>query len=397
MHDLHDLPKVRDGLTYLYVEHCRVDQEAQAIAIHDASGVTPVPAAALALLMLGPGTRVTHAAIKALADNGCLAVWCGEEGIRFYAAGMGETRQAAHLLEQARLCLDEKLHLEVVWRMYQIRFPEPLDTRLSIQQIRGMEGARVRDAYQQAARKYGIQWTGRTYDREAWTRSDPVNRALSAANACLYGIAHAAILSAGFSPALGFVHTGKQLSFVYDIADLYKAELTIPVAFEMAAANPPGLDRAVRLRLRDAFRERRILKRIIPDIEFVLGLRDSAASSSSAVAADAAESGDAAVIDFNSDPAAPAPLWEPAASEAALTGTDGLPPSPASAPQPLQTAAPKADGASNEAASPPKEAGASRQAPEPQPPSNEQEYPSGPYDYRKPRKTLDEQMEELKW
>lgn len=125
--DLHDLPKVRDKMSYLYVEHCKIDQENTAVAIHDASGVTPVPCAALTVLMLGPGVSITHAAICALADTGCLAVWCGEQGVRFYAAGLGETRNAAKLLRQAALCTHPKSRLQVVRRMYQMRFDIPLD------------------------------------------------------------------------------------------------------------------------------------------------------------------------------------------------------------------------------------------------------------------------------
>lgn len=92
--DLHLLPKVRDSWSYLYVEHCRIDQEDKAIAIHDAGGKTPVPCAVLTLLMMGPGVTITHAAVRALAENGCLVMWCGEEAVRFYAVGMGETRSS---------------------------------------------------------------------------------------------------------------------------------------------------------------------------------------------------------------------------------------------------------------------------------------------------------------
>ena len=147
--DLHQLPKVRDRLSYLYVEHCRIDQEARAIAIHNADGVTPVPCASLALLMLGPGTRITHAAVLALADNGCLMVWCGEQGVRCYACGQGVTRNAKNLLHQARLATRRSTRLTVVRRLYQMRFEEKLDDSLSLQKIRGMEGVRVRDDYAQ--------------------------------------------------------------------------------------------------------------------------------------------------------------------------------------------------------------------------------------------------------
>lgn len=140
MKDLHLLPKVRDSWSYLYVEHCRVEQEQKAIAIYDADGKVPVPCATLTALMLGPGTTITHAAVRALADNGCLVLWAGEGGVRFYAQGMGETRSSRNLLRQARLWADSTTRLKVVRRLYQMRFQEPLDESLTLRQIRGKEG-----------------------------------------------------------------------------------------------------------------------------------------------------------------------------------------------------------------------------------------------------------------
>lgn len=291
MLDLHLLPKVRDSLSYLYVEHCRIDQEGKAIAVHDAKGKVPVPCAALCVLMLGPGTSISHAAIRALAENGCLVFWTGEEGVRYYAQGLGETRSARNLLRQAAIWADPRLHMDVVLRLYQMRFPEPLDVALSLRQIRGKEGIRVRQAYAEASRAYGVPWTRRAYARDSWQRSDPINRALSAANSCLYGICHAAIVSAGFSPALGFIHTGKMLSFVYDVADLYKTELAIPVAFRAVAEGEQDLEGRVRRACRDAFREGRLLKRIVPDIVHILGLDDVEDDAEAAYAADGARPG----------------------------------------------------------------------------------------------------------
>jgi CRISPR-associated protein Cas1 len=270
--DLHVLPKFRDGWSYLYVEHCRIDQDARAVAIHDAAGKVPVPCANLALLMLGPGVSITHAAVSVLADHGCLVAWCGEEGVRFYAVGMGETRSASNLLHQARMWACEELRIQVVCRLYQLRFSEKLDPALTLRQIRGMEGIRVREAYAKAARETGVPWAGRGYRPDKWSNADPVNRALSTANSCLYGICHAGVVSGGFSSALGFIHTGKMLSFVYDVADLYKTEVTIPAAFRAVAEAKGELERRVRLACRDMFVSTRLLQRIIPDIQMALAL-----------------------------------------------------------------------------------------------------------------------------
>lgn len=297
MKDLHTLPKVRDSWSYLYVEHCRIDQEAKAIALHDKNGVIPVPCATLTTLMLGLGTSISHAAIRTLAENGCLVVWTGEEGVRLYAQGLGETRSARRFLWQAGLCSDPRLRLRVVRRLYEMRFAEPVASDLTLQQLRGLEGVRVREAYARVSRETGVPWSGRSFRRDRWNASDPVNRALSAANSCLYGVCQAAILSGGYSPALGFIHTGKMLSFVYDVADLYKAEVTIPIAFQTVASATGGVETAVRKACRDAFKTSRLLQRILPDIDRALQIDDREDSA------------------FDADEAMPGGLWDPETGE----------------------------------------------------------------------------------
>jgi CRISPR-associated protein Cas1 len=251
--------------------------------------------------MLGPGTNITHAAVRALADSGCLVIWGGEAGVRLYAQGLGDTRSSRRLLRQASLWADPQTRLEVATRMYHMRFPEPLEAGLTLRQIRGKEGIRVREAYARASRESGVPWEGRTYNRGRWSSSDPVNRALSTANSCLYGICHAAIVSAGYSTALGFIHTGKMLSFVYDVGDLYKVDVSIPTAFQMAAQGTHDLEGRVRRACRDTFHTQRVLERIIPDIHYALGARE-----------DRSEAG---LLDFDSDQALPGGLWDPEEGE----------------------------------------------------------------------------------
>lgn len=288
--DLNLLPRLRDSMSYLYVERGKIEQANHAIDIHDKEGVTHVPVAALTTLMLGPGTTITHAAIKALADNGCLVNWVGEDGICFYAQGVGETRKAYHLLRQAELSSDPRQRMEVVLRMYQHRFREAFDASLSLPAVRGMEGARVRKAYAEAGKRYGVRWVARNYDRGDWAKADPLNRALSAANACLNALCHAAVVSGGYSTALGFIHTGKQLSFVYDVADLYKVELTVPVAFQTVAESTgmDGLENRVRQNCRRAFKQARLLEKILPDIDALLGINEAEAAAREADMADEA-------------------------------------------------------------------------------------------------------------
>ncbi len=293
--DFHELPKFRDGLSYVYLERCRIEQDEKAIACYDQEGITKIPCASLAVIMLGPGADITHEAIKAIAENGCLVLWTGEEGVRFYGLGLGETRSAYKLIKQAELVSDPAKRLEVVKRMYMMRFKgaEGIEG-LTLEELRGMEGVRVRTAYARASKEYGVPWSGRDYKRRSWGSTDPINRALSSANACLYGICHAAIVTAGYSPALGFIHNGKQLSFVYDIADLYKVETTIPAAFKATALGTDGLERRVRLYLRDLFREQKILARIVDDINELMRVGEEEGVDDSR---------------YNDDAALPAPLW----------------------------------------------------------------------------------------
>jgi CRISPR-associated protein Cas1 len=187
--------------------------------------------------------------------------------------GMGETRSAANLLKQAKLCMDKARHLEVVKRMYERRFPGINRTNMNLKQVRGMEGIRVREAYRQAGKAYGIKWEGRNYKTESWDEANPVNRALSAANACLYGLCHAAIVSLGYSPGIGFIHTGKMLSFVYDVGDLYKAQTTIPAAFEVVASKPDNVERDVRIACRRYFKQNNVLKRIPEDLDWIFDIK----------------------------------------------------------------------------------------------------------------------------
>ncbi len=274
MRTLHELPKFSDRWSYLYLERGRLDQDSSGLLFHDASGKAPVPIDQLSLVMLGPGTTLTHAAVKALTANNCLLAWVGENGVRMYAHSTGGTFSSRRLLRQAQLYCDERQRLAVVYRMYQKRFPGTTLEDKSIEQVRGMEGLRVRKAYEVAATQHGIVWEGRDYKQEEWFRANAANRALSAANACLYGVCHAAIVSAGYSAALGFIHTGKMLSFVYDIADFYKTELTVPVAFRAAATITKELERTVRMECRNEFHRSRLMDRILPDIAEVLNAGD---------------------------------------------------------------------------------------------------------------------------
>ncbi|MEF8768987.1 type I-E CRISPR-associated endonuclease Cas1e [Candidatus Accumulibacter contiguus] len=267
---------IKERLSVVFVERGEIDVVDGAFVRVDQQGLrvrpvlTHIPIGGVACIMLEPGTRVSHAAAALAARVGTLLVWVGEAGVRLYSAGQPGGARADRLLYQAKLALDEVLRLKVVRKMYAIRFGEEPPARRSVEQLRGIEGARVRRSYQLLAQKFGVNWGGRDYDPEDWDVSDLPNRCLSSATAALYGVTEAAVLAAGYAPAVGFIHTGKPLSFVYDIADIYKFETVVPAAFKVAANPPANPERAVRLACRDMFRQTRLLDRIIPDIENIL-------------------------------------------------------------------------------------------------------------------------------
>ncbi|MGE4504414.1 MAG: type I-E CRISPR-associated endonuclease Cas1e [Desulfovibrionaceae bacterium] len=262
---------IKERTSVLFLERGRLDVLDGAFVLVDQAGVrTHVPVGSVACLMLEPGTRVSHAAVTLAARVGCLLVWVGEAGVRLYASGQPGGARSDKLLYQAALALDEQARLKVARRMFEVRFGEPAPERRSVEQLRGIEGARVRAMYKLLARQSGVSWKGRRYDPKDWASGDAANRCLSSATACLYGVTEAAVLAAGYAPAIGFVHSGKPLSFVYDIADLFKFETVVPQAFAVARRPGPDLEGQVRRRCRDSFRRTKLLQRIIPAIEDVL-------------------------------------------------------------------------------------------------------------------------------
>jgi CRISPR-associated protein Cas1 len=262
---------IKDRLSVLYVEKGRLDVLDGAFVVVDKNGVrTHIPIGGVACLMLEPGTRVSHAACALAARVGTLLVWVGEAGVRLYSAGQPGGARADRLLYQARLALDPDLRLKVVRKMYSMRFGEDAPNRRSVEQLRGIEGVRVREMYKRIARTFGVDWKARSYDTSEWDRGDLPNRCLSSATACLYGVTESAVLAAGYAPAVGFIHTGKPLSFVYDVADVYKFETVVPAAFKIAAGSPSNPEQVVRLACRDIFRQTNLLERIIPGIEEML-------------------------------------------------------------------------------------------------------------------------------
>lgn len=271
------LHRAESRISFLYLEHCTLGRDGGALTATDDQGVVHVPVAALSVLLLGPGTRLTHQAVSVVADSGCSLVWVGEEGVRYYAHGRSIARSDKLLVNQAKKVSNTRSRLAVARAMYAMRFPGENTTGLNMQQLRGKEGARVRRIYRENSEQYDVDWHRRVYDPADFFAGDPINQALSAAHTCLYGLCHSVIAALGCSPGLGFIHTGHDRSFVYDIADLYKAEISIPVAFKIIAelnkadqaeiADVPSITRRA---MRDEFREIHLVERIAEDLKTLL-------------------------------------------------------------------------------------------------------------------------------
>ncbi len=265
-----ELVRVAERISFLYLEHCVVNRDSNAITATDERGTVRVPAASVGVLLLGPGTTITQQAVVLLSDSGSTAVWVGERGVRYYAHGTAPSRSSRLLEVQAAAVSNTRSRLRVARAMYQMRFPDEDVSHLTMQQLRGREGARVRRLYREQSQRTGVEWNRRTYDIENFAGGDPVNQALSAANSALYGVVHSVIVGLGCSPALGFIHTGHHRSFVYDIADLYKGDLTIPAAFDIAAQTTVDIAGQTRRRLRDRLYDGKLLPRCARDIQTLL-------------------------------------------------------------------------------------------------------------------------------
>ena len=265
------LARAQDRLTFIYLEHCIVHRDQNAITARDARGTVHIPAATIGALLLGPGTNVSQQAMVLLAESGSTAVWVGEHGVRYYAHGRTLAQSSSLLQAQAALVSNRTSRLRVARRMYAMRFPDEDTDGLTMQQLRGREGARVRRIYRQHAQRTGVKWERRDYDVNDFEGGTSINQALSAANTSLYGVVHAVVVALGCSPGLGFVHTGHVRSFVYDVAYLYKTEIRIPVAFAIAAREGiADISAETRRAVRDRMKDGAFLQTCVRDIRLLL-------------------------------------------------------------------------------------------------------------------------------
>ena len=274
--ELTELPRIGDRVSFIYVEHSKINREDSAVTVSDYRGIIRIPAAMIGVLLLGPGTDISHRAVELIGDTGTSMVWIGERGVRYYAHGRALSNSSRYLIKQAELVSNQQKRLGVARRMYQMRFPDEDVGGLTMQQLRGKEGARVRKTYRYYSKIYGIPWSGREYNPDDFESGTDINKALSATNVCLYGLVQSVMVALGLSPGLGFVHTGHGLSFVYDIADLYKADYSIPISFRIASEHPGNNDIGglARRAMRDAFVDGQLMAKIVKDLQYLFDTKD---------------------------------------------------------------------------------------------------------------------------
>ncbi len=275
--ELSELSRVRDRITFLYLEHAKLSRQDSAISVIDSRGTVFVPVAIVSVLMLGPGVDVTHRAMELMGDAGMGVVWVGEQGVRQYAHGRPLNHSSRLLEAQAKLVSNTQTRVAVARKMYQMRFPGEDVSQLSMQELRGKEGSRVRRVYREESQRTKVPWSRREYNPDNFDAGTPINKALTAAHQALYGLSYSVIAAMGASAGLGFVHTGHDLSFVYDFADLYKAEISIPVAFKVTKefGDDKDIGSRTRLAMRDAFRDGKLLVRMVTDLKDILGVSET--------------------------------------------------------------------------------------------------------------------------
>lgn len=268
---LETLTPAKERWTPIYLEHGRLEVDDASVKWIGADGtVLRLPVATLSAIMLGPGTTVTHAAIKACSQCNTPLCWIGADGLRFYAFGAAPTHDNTRARHQAALHANKTRRVEVARRMFCMRFGGEDVGDASISTLMAMEGKRIKALYADLGAKYGVTWKGRQYNPNNWHLADGINRAVSAANAALYALTTAVVCSMGYLPQLGFVHSAGTMPLVFDMADLYKTETTLEAAFQTLATNPQAKEDDVLARLKTLLESARIVRRLPADLDMLL-------------------------------------------------------------------------------------------------------------------------------
>ena len=265
---LETLTPAKERWTPIYLEHGRLEVDDSSVKWIGADRtVLRIPVATVSALMLGPGTTVTHAAIRACADCNTPVCWVGAEGMRFYAVGVTPTHDNKRARKQAALYASKKNREKIARRMFTMRFGDEVSVEgKTVKNLMGMEGQRVKNLYVAMGQKYGVTWKGRNYNPNNWMVADQLNKAISTANASLYALTTAVVTSMGYLPQLGFIHSAGTLPFVFDIADIYKPETTLEAAFQTISINPKADEKDTLRSLKQIIEQSKLLFRIPRDI-----------------------------------------------------------------------------------------------------------------------------------
>jgi CRISPR-associated protein Cas1 len=258
-------------LPYAYVEMGRLYVKESSLRYINENTDVVIPVGRVGALFLGPGVTITHSAIKMCSWVNCTVVWVGEDISKCYAVSSCHARSSENLLKQIRLYERKKPLL--IKRYCKKRFGKVFFLgKINEDKIRGLEGSYMKKIYVECAKKYGIPWNGRMKHGE-WDKQTLYNKAISICNSYLYGICCSVLNALGYSPALGLLHTGDMLSLVFDIADLYKMDLSIPLGFEIARDYrdkkiPDNMvEKELRKRALVRFKGSKLLTQILTDIE----------------------------------------------------------------------------------------------------------------------------------
>ncbi len=269
------LPQIKEKFPFIYLEAGRLEVDDSSVKWIDSTGnVVRLPIATISALLLGFGTTVTHAAVKACASANCTLCWVGEDSLLFYASGMSPTSNTRNFKKQMLLAADKTKSLSVARNMFNFRFPESDTANKTLKELMGMEGYRVKKLYADMAEKYQVGWKGRSYTPNNFELSDTTNKILTSANAALYAVISSVVFSLGYSPYIGFVHSGSPLPFIYDLADLYKENLTIDMAFSLTKDMASYYDKYILLHeFRKRIIETRLLENLADDIHKILTVK----------------------------------------------------------------------------------------------------------------------------
>jgi len=267
-----NLPQVKDKYPFIYLERGRMEIDDSSVKWINSEGeIIRLPIAVINAILLGPGTSITHEAVKVIASTNCSVCWVGEDSLLFYAVGQSPTSDSRNMREQMKIANDTKKSLEVAKRMFSKRFTDTELEGKTLKEIMGMEGIRVKAMYEKYALKYNVGWKGRSFIPGKFEMSDLTNKIITSSNLALYSVLTSAVYAMGYSPRIGFVHSGSPLPFIYDIADLYKEYLSIDMAFYLTYELAGSYNRA---RVLSEFKKRvleiDLLGNLSRDIKYVL-------------------------------------------------------------------------------------------------------------------------------